>query len=134
MKSTGQSGQSASPTSPPPLSYRDVFLLTSTYELVDEETDQDGVVTSAASGLLAGLRGEDIPFKVVSRGDSAALREVAEGSPDDAVVVADADSVRGLERKVVIWVPYDKGVGSGEMDFARLDAMSRATAQLVVID
>nr|KAG5692431.1 hypothetical protein BaRGS_013020 [Batillaria attramentaria] len=48
--------------------------------------------------------------------------------------VADADSVRGLERKVVIWVPYDKGVGSGEMDFARLDAMSRATAQLVVID
>nr|KAG5692428.1 hypothetical protein BaRGS_013017 [Batillaria attramentaria] len=49
------------------------------------------------------------------------------------VIVAEADTIRGLERKVVVWVQSEMGDTSGDIDFARLDAWSRTAAQLVKV-
>nr|KAG5692429.1 hypothetical protein BaRGS_013018 [Batillaria attramentaria] len=85
------------PKGPKPLTFNDVFIVTTYYELLDEEKDGDDNIVNEASGLLK-------------------------------------DTIRGLERKVVVWVQSEMGGNtSGDIDFARLDALSRTTAQLVTV-
>nr|KAG5690125.1 hypothetical protein BaRGS_003448 [Batillaria attramentaria] len=128
-------GQGTStPTGHTSLTFRDVLILTTYYDIVDEETDDDGYVEQRASSMVEGLREVGVRVKVVERGDSEALSEVVAMEGPDAVVAADADTIRGLERKLVVWVQADKGGNSsGEEGFGRLDAMSRTTAQLILV-
>ncbi|KAK7477367.1 hypothetical protein BaRGS_00031385 [Batillaria attramentaria] len=122
------------PKGPKPLTFNDVFIVTTYYELLDEEKDGDDNIVNEASGLLKGLKQAGVPYRVVGKGDSAALAEVVAMSGPDAVIVAEADTIRGLERKVVVWVQSEMGGNtSGDIDFARLDALSRTTAQLVTV-
>ncbi|KAK7474447.1 hypothetical protein BaRGS_00034330 [Batillaria attramentaria] len=128
-------GQGTStPTGHTSLTFRDVLILTTYYDIVDEETDDDGYVEQRASSMVEGLREAGVRVRVVERGDSEALSEVVAMEGPDAVVAADADTIRGLERKLVVWVQADKGGNSsGEEGFGRLDAMSRTTAQLILV-
>ncbi|KAK7477372.1 hypothetical protein BaRGS_00031390 [Batillaria attramentaria] len=130
---SGGASTEATPKGPKPLCFNDVFILTTYYELIDEKRDDDDNIVTQASGLLKGLKQAGVPYRVVVKGDSAALAEVVAMSDSDAVIVAEADTIRGLERKVVVWVQSEMGDTSGDIDFARLDAWSRTTAQLVKV-
>ncbi|KAK7477371.1 hypothetical protein BaRGS_00031389, partial [Batillaria attramentaria] len=129
----GGASTEETPKGPKPLSFNDVFIVTTYYDLRDEERDDD-IIATQASGLLKGLKQAGVPYRVVRKGDSAALAEVVAMSGPDAVIVAEADTIRGLERKVVVWVQSEMGANtSGDTDFGRLDAWSRTTAQLVTV-
>ena len=130
-----------------PLQYRDVFVL------YDEM-----FVTSPASGFVGGLRAEGVPVcvlegihrvgsgvgggtRVGSRvsdvaavdraGWESRVGEVAV-SRKDLVTVAGWRCVRGLERRVVVWLT-DWGVGPDVDRYHWLFGMSRCTTQLVVV-
>ncbi|KAK7451827.1 hypothetical protein BaRGS_00039800 [Batillaria attramentaria] len=120
-----------------PLRYRDVLIVTiqTSYDPLREEIkDDDGNVVQPASGMVTGLRRRHFPVRIVEAGDAEALEDVVKMTGPDEVIVADADTIRGLERKIVVWVQADRrNEGSGEEDFGRLDAMSRTTAQLIIV-
>ncbi|XP_070209738.1 uncharacterized protein [Littorina saxatilis] len=121
-------------TSQPPLQHRDVFVLCSSSIRSVRDTD----------GFVVGLRQGGLPVTVLRSGDHGAKANVATMSRDQ-VVVAEDGSVRGLERRVVVWVqgdrprdggqgdrPHDGGQGVDE-HWGRLHSMSRCTGQLVCI-
>lgn len=132
---------------PHPLSYRDVFVLTrSRRELQDEVVDEAGNVTSEACGVVRGMREENVPVRVLGwnewgrRGQewTVQLAHTVMVQKDE-VTVADWGVVRGLERRVVVWLPgRDKGdeVLTDEAVDAqdRLFGVSRCTTQLLVVD
>ena len=144
---------SSSDTTPSPLQFRDVFVLTRSCDLHDDDVTDDsapGVMTSTASGVIQGLRAAKIPVRVLrnyiqemSPGDSERwgrdVRDVA-AARSDAVTVAWWGAVRGLERKVVVWLRYRRpGIDDRWTDTQvelvdRLHAVSRCTTQLIVVD
>ena len=132
---------------PHPLSYSDVFVLSrSRRELQDEVVDEAGKVTSEACGVVRGMRQENVPVRVLGWNDwgrrgqewTVQLAHTVMARTDE-VTVADWGVVRGLERRVVVWLPgRDKG-DEVETDEAvdaqdRLFAVSRCTTQLLVVD
>nr|KAG5712119.1 hypothetical protein BaRGS_020845 [Batillaria attramentaria] len=120
-------------TIPAPLTYRDVFLLTAWDDdtIVEEERDDAGNVVRRASGVVRGLRQAGVPVKVLARGDTAGFsRDVALMAGPDQVLAANARSVSGMERKVVVWLQRGP-LRAGDIGMGRLHAMSRATAQLI---
>ena len=132
---------------PHPLSYSDVFVLSrSRRELQDEVVDEAGKVTSEACGVVRGMRQENVPVRVLGWNDwgrrgqewTVQLAHTVMARTDE-VTVADGGVVRGLERRVVVWLPgRDKG-DEVETDEAvdaqdRLFAVSRCTTQLLVVD
>ncbi|KAK7483767.1 hypothetical protein BaRGS_00024983, partial [Batillaria attramentaria] len=132
--STGKASQkTADPAIPAPLKYRDVFLLTSlTSSIVEEEKDSAGNVVKPASGIVRGLREAGTPVMVLKKGDKAAVRDVAVMQGPDAIVIASAGLVRGLERKVVVYV-QENNTGVNEERWGRLQVMSRTTAKLIIV-
>ena len=117
-------------TSPPPLCYKDVFLLIQGDDLHDAETDSSGSTSQEASGLLQGLREAGVPVSVLNSNDTRAVADVATmAMAHDQVVAANSHTVSGLERPVVVWVQGD--AVTADESVGRLHAMSRSTAQLV---
>lgn len=124
-----------------------MFVLSrSRRELQDEVKDDAGNVTTPASGLVRGLRDEGVPVCVLGWTDWARdgkkwLKQMFDTvqAQTNQVTVADWGAVRGLERRVVVWLPgRDKG-DEDQTDEAvdaqdRLFAVSRCTTQLVVVD
>nr|KAG5701992.1 hypothetical protein BaRGS_034574 [Batillaria attramentaria] len=144
------SGQNvfARPTaSPPPLQYRDVFVLTRSSELREEKTDKDtGQVTSPASEVVRGLRKAGVPVRVVGwmKEDGVArweegVREMAVPA-EDRVTVATFAVTHGLERKVVVYLPGRWGVTDEGRSADYIEAedrvylASRCTTQLVMLE
>ncbi|KAK7094229.1 hypothetical protein V1264_007878 [Littorina saxatilis] len=143
----GSGGNFSITDSPAPLSYRDVFLLTRSTNLQDDVTDDAGSVTSAASGVVRGLRGEGFPVCVLGKQDRVRDRErwdrdVADTgtAKTDWIVAARWRYMIGLERRVVVWLPGRvKGVDEGRSDEEieandRVHAVSRCTTQLVIVE
>ena len=133
---------------PHPLSYSDVFVLSrSRRELQDEVVDEAGKVTSEACGVVRGMRQENVPVRVLGWNDwgrrgqewTVQLAHTVMARTDE-VTVADWGVVRGLERRVVVWLPgrhqrFDTGDSDEEIEARdRLYAVSRCTSQLVVVD
>lgn len=119
------------------VTFQDMMVLSTYFEMVEEKRNEDEVVETPASGLVEGLRKGGVPVRVLGGSKeekSAALAEVVAKEGPDAVVVADADTIRGLERQVAVWVETDHGSSaSGDEGFGRLDAMSRTTAYLILV-
>ena len=130
--------------SPAPLTYRDVFVLTTDPNLHDDVRDDKGNVTSGASGFVQELRAAGIPVGVLERiprvdcvaGWKERVADVGLAKTDK-VTVAHCDSVHGLERRVVVWLTDGEWEAR---DFGpifplfRLRGLSRCTTQLVVVD
>nr|KAG5703032.1 hypothetical protein BaRGS_016193 [Batillaria attramentaria] len=125
-------GDSGTSTHPPPLTFRDVFVLSWNTSLYDEDTDSTGNEVRPACGIVRGLRKSGIPVRVLCLEDEDALREVATMSGRDAVVAAGPACVRGLERKIVVWMQTER-TGMGDESWGRLHALSRSTAQMIRI-
>nr|KAG5689196.1 hypothetical protein BaRGS_004030 [Batillaria attramentaria] len=66
-------GGNPSSSSTTTLQYRDVFVLSSSYDLHDDETDDAGDVTRRASGAVRGLRQAGVPVRVVGDDDNAGV-------------------------------------------------------------
>nr|KAG5708467.1 hypothetical protein BaRGS_026194 [Batillaria attramentaria] len=120
---------------PAPLTYKEVFLLSSKADpLYDTETDDAGKEVRPASAIVKGLRENGVPVVVVRHDDREAVRKVSVREGPDAVVAAGANTVRGLERQVVIALqPEQTGTGTGDGRWERLHVMSRATAKLILV-
>ena len=113
-------------------------MLTDDLDLHDDIRDDAGNMTSPASGLVRALRDEQIPVCVLERSGKAddvagwerRMADVAVAQTD-WVTVADWESVRGLERRVVVWLAdWPRYVG----DPFRLHPLSRCTTQLIIVD
>ena len=110
-------------------------VLTDDLDLHDDIRDDAGNVTSPASGLVRALRDEQIPVCVLERSGKAddvagwerRMADVAVAQTD-WVTVADWESVRGLERRVVGLSPRD------DDPYFSLFALSRCTTQLIIMD
>ena len=123
-------------SSPVSMAYRDVFVLVGSAGLQDDA----GSVTSAASGVVQGLRAAGIPVCVLKWKDREDDRAGWEGrladvavARTDWVTVADWESVQGLERRVLVWLAGALDKGWDVYHFDRLHALSRCTTQLVVV-
>ena len=134
-------------TSPAPLTYNDVFVLTRSCELQDDVTDDEGNVTSPASGFVRGLRDADFPVRVLGAKNLERDRKGWERGVEQAalsrgnhVTVTYSAAVMGLERRVVVWLrgsrgDADKGLSEELVDAGdRLFAVSRCTTQLLMVD
>ncbi|XP_025113483.1 uncharacterized protein LOC112575710 [Pomacea canaliculata] len=97
--------------SPPGLQWRDVLVVVWRGDVSDN------------SGMVTGLRGADIPVRVMKDED---IEDVATAR-SDVVWVTRENHVRGLERKVVVCVE------SVPDNSSRLHPMSRCTSQLVIV-
>ena len=147
-------------TDPSQLRYWDVFVLTPDYfDLQDKVIDDAGQVTSPANGIVRGLRAEGVPVYVlkgidrVGGGVSGGTRVGSQVSDvaavgragwesrvgevvlslTDRVTVAACRCVRGLERRVVVWVADWRRDLRGSDLYHGLVAMSRCTTQLVIV-
>lgn len=121
----------------PYLQYRDVFVLTRSNDLFDADP---GSATSTPNGVVCGLRSAGIPVHVIRKGfESSDLQDIFLETFNSVTLVCCAN-ILGLERKVVVWMPYrrkdldDKLTDDYLQAMARLGAMSRCTAQLIVVD
>lgn len=122
------------------LQYHDVFVLTGSLDLRDDVKDKTRHVTSPANGVVRGLRAAGVPVRVIRKGhESSDVCDTAV-TQSNVVTVTYYGTVSGLERKVVVCLPgrnpgYDGDFTYEEIDvFQRLQAMSRCTAQLVVVN
>ena len=109
----------------PPLHYRDVFVLRTYFARV-----------SAPDDLVLGLRQGGVPVTLLHEGDVGGAAAVAAMSGPDEVLVAKSDDVRGLERKVVVWLQSDRSRGADQRvdeEYGRLNVVSRCTAQLICV-
>ena len=115
--------------------YSDVIILWTWTVLRDAVRDAAGRETRAASRFLQGVRDKGVPVTVPDVLDVEAVRDVAVMAGPDAVVATHCSSVTGLERRVVV-VLQSGTPPPGRPDaeeFGRVFAMSRATAQLVIV-
>ena len=86
--------------------------------------------------LVQGLQQGGVPVTVLRSGDVGAVAAVAKMAGADRVVATSDCLVRGLERKVVVWVQaYQSHDGDqwGDERVGRLQAVSRCTSQLVFV-
>lgn len=124
----------------PPLQYRDVFILTGSKDLRDDVRDENGTVTSEANGFIRGLRAAKLPFRVIKKEHEPADVYDTAVAKSDAVTVTYYGVVPGLERKVVVWLPHRiEGEDDDKTDKVleargRFNALSRCTAQLILVD
>ncbi|KAK7490036.1 hypothetical protein BaRGS_00018736, partial [Batillaria attramentaria] len=120
---------------PPPLRYRDIFVLTSDVDLLAEDAKCE---PSQGSGFIRGLRLSNVPVCVFGRkGEDIATKKKASSdvavAKQDVVTVTNYDSVTGLERKLVVYLP-GRMQGSIAEYIDRVCAMGRCTTQLVMVD
>lgn len=135
-RNTGKSTSSTAPA----LEFRDVFVLTGSPHLRDEEKDPEGSVTSPASCIVMCLRSKNIPVQVITKSSPGeVLRDMAEAR-SNMVTVANYFYTVGLERKVVVWMWHgggglDRQYSVEELDaHGRFRAVSRCTSQLIVVE
>ncbi|XP_070178344.1 uncharacterized protein [Littorina saxatilis] len=119
------------------LTYSDVFVLGG--GIMDCDTDTpDGSPWSPAP-FIRGLESRGVPTRKVAHNDTAAVRQLAEMTSgptqraagrgrDEAVTVANQNTVWGLERHVVVYLDYS---GLDANIAGRLRCMSRSTAQVI---
>ncbi|XP_070178943.1 uncharacterized protein [Littorina saxatilis] len=112
------------------LTFSDVFVL--------GEMDCD---TDRPAPFIRGLESRGVPTRKVAHNDTEAVRQLAEMTSgptqraagrgrDEAVTVANQNTVWGLERHVVVYL--DLGYGDGDAArTGRLRSMSRSTAQVI---
>ena len=112
------------------LRYRDVVLVIRYKDVHLTETDRDGNRRLVPCALARGLQQGGVPVRVVREGDRDGLADVARMEGGDEAVVTWSGTMVGLERKVVVWALYDRHWGE---DWGRSLAMSRCTAQLVIL-
>ncbi|KAK7095872.1 hypothetical protein V1264_005232 [Littorina saxatilis] len=116
------------------LTYSDVFVLGDM--LCDTDTPDDDPDSPAP--FIRGLESRGVPTRKVAHNDTAAVRQLAEMTSgptqraagrgrDEAVTVANQNTVWGLERHVVVYL--DSGFGADST--GRLRSMSRSTAQVI---
>ena len=130
---------------PPTLNYSDVFILTRSSQVHDDVKNDDGRVTSPASGIVLGLRASALPVCVLE--DVQHIVPTWEGevadtavAQTDRVTVAYHGAVSGLERKVVVWLRgRRKGHDDDDSDQMveareRLYVVSRCTTHLIVVE
>ena len=92
---------------------------------------------STRDGVLVGLQASGLPVTAVEERDTQGREDLATHSNTTAVYTH-SQYTRGLERPIVIWLqehtPDQRG-GRQEWDEkkGRLDAMSRCTAQLIIV-
>ena len=133
------------------------------FDFQDKVIDDAGQVTSPANGIVRGLRAEGVPVYVlegidrvgggVSGGVSGGTRVGSQVSDvaavgragwesrvgevvlslTDRVTVAACRCVRGLERRVVVWVADWRRDLRGSDLYHGLVGMSRCTTQLVIV-
>nr|KAG5701993.1 hypothetical protein BaRGS_034575 [Batillaria attramentaria] len=130
---------------PSPLQYRDVLVLTRSADLHETTTDENNQEKTRASGVVRGLRSQDIPVGVLGwrRDDVDRWQKELDDlavAKIDKVTVARWRAVDGLERKVVVYLPgRDTGV-DGHQTLEEVDAddrlrlVSRASTQLIMVD
>lgn len=106
---------SASAT-PPRLQWKDMLLLS-------------WVDVGENSGIVTGLREADIPVRIIKNDEDT---EDLATARSDVVWVSHGGLVRGLERKVVVCLEQDPRA-KPNLVCTRYFAMSRATAQLVIV-
>ncbi|KAL8561302.1 hypothetical protein ACOMHN_047157 [Nucella lapillus] len=107
-----------------PLDFKDVFILTRFYKHFNRLFPEDANFIQEVD--LAG-----IPLTIVQTGDLEAIKRLSGSNRPDKVVVTNPSTVRGLERKVVVW-RRRKDDEEGEQ-FGRLLGVSRCTSQLVIV-
>ncbi|XP_070183381.1 uncharacterized protein [Littorina saxatilis] len=121
------------------LTYSDVFVLGGMK--CDTDTPDDDLFSPAP--FIRGLESRGVPTRKVAHNDTAAVRQLAEMTSgptqraagrgrDEAVTVANQNTVWGLERHVVVFLDsvYD-GIGDNAATTGRLRSMSRSTAQVI---
>lgn len=81
-------------------------------------------------GLLAGLRERNVPVSTINESDVSDVEDVARGT-SDVVRAGHWDAVRGLERRVVVYVSRLNLSEDGEPWFSRLRGLSRCTEHLL---
>ncbi|KAK7107312.1 hypothetical protein V1264_015259 [Littorina saxatilis] len=110
------------------LSFSDVFVLGSDPMNCDSYADD-----KSPAPFIRGLESRGVPTRKVAHDDTAAVRELAEMSsaprgeqraadgqraagrgPDEAVTVANENTVWGLERHIVVYLDYDDGAKHGD--------------------
>ena len=127
-----------------PLSYSDVFVLTPDHVNLHDDVIGDAAhVPSPANGFVRGLRAEGVQVCVLERSDRVGGRVVDRArwesrvgevavSRTDRVTVAGWRCVRGLERRVVVWLTDWRGDLPVDR-YHSLLAMTRCTTQLVIV-
>ncbi|XP_070183865.1 uncharacterized protein [Littorina saxatilis] len=122
------------------LTFNDVFVLGGEMNC-DTDRPDDDIFSPAA--FIRGLESRGVPTRKVARHDTAAVRQLAEmtSAPtgeeraagrgrDEAVTVANEDTVWGLERPVVVYLErVSDGLYADHT--GRLRSMSRSTAQVI---
>ncbi|KAL8619082.1 hypothetical protein ACOMHN_019354 [Nucella lapillus] len=133
-------------TSPAPLQYKDVFIVTRSSDLHDDVTDDAGRVSRSASGVVKGLRLAGVPLSVLGMSaplDRARCQGIVKGMgllSFDRVVLSFSTFLQGLERKVVVWLPgenrrlTDECIIESSEVLDRVHALSRCTTQLIMVD
>eukprot|EP00916_Digyalum_oweni_P001352 GHVL01002631.1.p1 GENE.GHVL01002631.1~~GHVL01002631.1.p1 ORF type:complete len:234 (+),score=18.94 GHVL01002631.1:541-1242(+) len=116
------------------LTYSDVFVLGN----MECDTDTPDGYPFSPAPFIRGLESRGVPTRKVAHNDTAAIRQLAEMTSgptqraagrgrDEAVTVANQNTVWGLERHVVVYLDY-----GGDADaVGRLRSMSRSTAQVI---
>ncbi|KAK7089189.1 hypothetical protein V1264_024715 [Littorina saxatilis] len=115
------------------LTYSDVFVLGAMN--CDTDRPDDDIMSPAP--FIRGLESRGVPTRKVAHNDTAAVRQLAEMTSgptqraagrgrDEAVTVANQNTVWGLERHVVVYLD-----GGGADYTGRLRSMSRSTAQVI---
>ncbi|XP_070178937.1 uncharacterized protein [Littorina saxatilis] len=118
------------------LTFSDVFVLG--YMECDTDTPDDDYWSPAP--FIRGLESRGVPTRKVAHNDTEAVRQLAEMTSgptqraagrgrDEAVTVANENTVWGLERPVVVFL--DCGSGDIADTTGRLRSMSRSTAQVI---
>ena len=121
---------------PTVFSYSDVIIIWTWTVLCDAVRDAAGRETRAASRFLQGVRQTGVPVTWLDPRDLEARRDMAVKAGPDAVVAANCGNVAGLERRVVVVLQSGTPPSPGRADaeeWGRVFAMSRATAQLVIV-
>eukprot|EP00916_Digyalum_oweni_P001345 GHVL01002623.1.p1 GENE.GHVL01002623.1~~GHVL01002623.1.p1 ORF type:complete len:238 (+),score=16.56 GHVL01002623.1:541-1254(+) len=120
------------------LTYSDVFVLGN----MECDTDTPDGYPFSPAPFIRGLESRGVPTRKVAHNDTAAIRQLAEMTSgptqraagrgrDEAVTVANQNTVWGLERHVVVYLDYG-GYDEGNADTTgRLRSMSRSTAQVI---
>ncbi|XP_070183176.1 uncharacterized protein [Littorina saxatilis] len=121
------------------LTFSDVFALGDSPMHCDRP---DNHVFSPAP-FIRGLESRGVPTRKVAHNDTEAVRQLAEMTSgptqraagrgrDEAVTVANQNTVWGLERHVVVYLDPGFGAIGGDADLTgRLRSMSRSTAQVI---
>ena len=120
---------------PAPFNFSDVIIVWTLTALYDAVRAAAGREARAASRFLQGVRQAGVPVTVLDYSNLEACRDLALMAGPDAVVAADFVRVGGLERRVVV-VLQSGSPPPGQADaeeVGRVWAMSRATAQLVIV-